>query len=231
MTAWRPTRFLFVIAVFCILTGLVRADYTVKSGDTLSSISQQQLGSSARWQEIAELNGIADPYNIKIGQTLKLPNGTQKNKPSSQSDRSDTAAKPSKFIALVIAGIMGGGLVVVLMAAAFATLVQAVLLKLACLITKLSLSFGKCFKLALIITVPGFICQLTINLLALANPFIIPVVALFYLVIIIYATCKIAEVSWLRAILLLLISWFMPGIIGLIIYLIAMVGLFTYAAI
>lgn len=47
--------------------------YTVRSGDTLSRIAQQQLGNAGRWQEIANLNGIRDPRSIRVGQVIRLP--------------------------------------------------------------------------------------------------------------------------------------------------------------
>lgn len=47
--------------------------YTVKRGDTLSVIAQHVLGNSARWHEIADLNGIRDPRRLQVGQVLRLP--------------------------------------------------------------------------------------------------------------------------------------------------------------
>lgn len=47
--------------------------YTVKAGDTLLSIAAAQLGSAARWTEIAQLNTIADPYTLTPGQVIRLP--------------------------------------------------------------------------------------------------------------------------------------------------------------
>jgi nucleoid-associated protein YgaU len=47
--------------------------YTVKEGDTLTDISRRELGTAARANEIAELNGLSDPGRIKLGQVLKLP--------------------------------------------------------------------------------------------------------------------------------------------------------------
>lgn len=47
--------------------------YTVKRGDTLSKIAAKQLGSAKRWREIAKLNNIRDPKNVKVGRVLKLP--------------------------------------------------------------------------------------------------------------------------------------------------------------
>lgn len=46
------------------------ASYTVRSGDTLNKLALQ-YGTTA--QELATLNGIADPNLIRVGQILKLP--------------------------------------------------------------------------------------------------------------------------------------------------------------
>jgi hypothetical protein len=47
--------------------------YTVRAGDTLSTIAAKQLGSASKWQQIATLNGLRDPNRITVGQVLKLP--------------------------------------------------------------------------------------------------------------------------------------------------------------
>jgi LysM repeat protein len=49
--------------------------YTVKSGDTLSKIAQQFLGSANRYNEIFEANRpmLKDPDEIYPGQTLRIP--------------------------------------------------------------------------------------------------------------------------------------------------------------
>ena len=49
--------------------------YTVKSGETLSDISQKLLKTARRWQELFELNRdvIDDPNNVRAGVTLKIP--------------------------------------------------------------------------------------------------------------------------------------------------------------
>ncbi len=44
--------------------------YTVAKGDTLSGIGAE-LG--VNWKDIAEINGIKDPYTIIVGQVLKIP--------------------------------------------------------------------------------------------------------------------------------------------------------------
>lgn len=47
--------------------------YTVRAGDTLSSISVRVLGKASRWPELAKLNGLRSPNNLKPGTVLKLP--------------------------------------------------------------------------------------------------------------------------------------------------------------
>ena len=49
--------------------------YTVKAGDTLSTIAKKELGSSKRWKEIYELNRtrLPDPAKIVVGMKLTLP--------------------------------------------------------------------------------------------------------------------------------------------------------------
>lgn len=49
--------------------------YEVKRGDTLSQISQRELGTSRRWREILELNAdrLKEPTDIQVGMRLRLP--------------------------------------------------------------------------------------------------------------------------------------------------------------
>ena len=47
--------------------------YTVRRGDTLSTIAAKQLGDYRQAGELAKLNGIRDPKNLRAGQKLKLP--------------------------------------------------------------------------------------------------------------------------------------------------------------
>lgn len=47
--------------------------YTVKRGDTLSSIASKQCGNANLWPKIAEANRIKDPRTIKPGQVLTIP--------------------------------------------------------------------------------------------------------------------------------------------------------------
>lgn len=49
--------------------------YEVKRGDTLSQISQRELGTARRWREIMELNAdrLKEPTDIWVGMKIKLP--------------------------------------------------------------------------------------------------------------------------------------------------------------
>lgn len=49
--------------------------YTVKAGDSLSSIAEEFLGDLLRFDEIANLNNIANPNLISVGQVLKIDTG------------------------------------------------------------------------------------------------------------------------------------------------------------
>ena len=57
-------------------TTAAEKSYTIKDGDTLSDIAQEQLGDANRWNEIYQLNKDAigdDPDLIHPGKKLKLP--------------------------------------------------------------------------------------------------------------------------------------------------------------
>jgi hypothetical protein len=47
--------------------------YNVRSGDTLGKIAAKLLHNANRWHDIAKLNGIRDPNNLKVGRRLKIP--------------------------------------------------------------------------------------------------------------------------------------------------------------
>lgn len=49
------------------------AGYVVARGDSLWKIARKQLGDATRWKEIAELNRLANPGALNVGQTLALP--------------------------------------------------------------------------------------------------------------------------------------------------------------
>ncbi len=50
--------------------------YTVKAGDTLSSIAKEFYGDPAKYERIYKVNKTTigdDPDNLKVGQELKIP--------------------------------------------------------------------------------------------------------------------------------------------------------------
>ncbi len=49
--------------------------YTVRSGDTLSSIAKQFYGDAAKWQKILDANKdvLKSPDSLQLGQKLKIP--------------------------------------------------------------------------------------------------------------------------------------------------------------
>ena len=56
-------------------TAVVEKDYVIQPGDTLSSIAERFLGSSAYWAKIYEANRdvISDPGSLKVGVKIKIP--------------------------------------------------------------------------------------------------------------------------------------------------------------
>lgn len=53
-------------------TGGDTQPYTIKSGDTLSAVSQLFYGNANKYPEIAKANGITDPNKVGVGTTLQL---------------------------------------------------------------------------------------------------------------------------------------------------------------
>ncbi len=50
-------------------------DYTVRSGDSFYRIAETELGSSARWKEIAAANPDVDPLRMREGMVVRIPTG------------------------------------------------------------------------------------------------------------------------------------------------------------
>ncbi len=48
-------------------------EVTLGSGDSLSSLSKQYLGSVYKFHALAKYNGIAEPQRIRRGQTIRIP--------------------------------------------------------------------------------------------------------------------------------------------------------------
>lgn len=65
--------------------------YTVKSGDTLSKIALEQLGSASKYQYLAQINGISNPNLIYVGQKIKLSGTTGSSSGGSSSSSSSSS--------------------------------------------------------------------------------------------------------------------------------------------
>lgn len=80
------------------------AEYTVAAGDSLSSIAQQQLGSSSRWKEIYEANKdtVKNPNMIWVGQKLTIPDA-QTETPAAP----DTPAAETQTATATVVGFEG----------------------------------------------------------------------------------------------------------------------------
>lgn len=50
-----------------------KQEYVVVSGDTLGKISEKVYGTTERWRDIAEFNGITNPSLLRVGMTLRMP--------------------------------------------------------------------------------------------------------------------------------------------------------------
>jgi len=56
--------------------------YTIKEGDTMSSIAQAWFGDGKKWDLIAKANPLVDPTKMQVGQKLNLPaKSTEREKP------------------------------------------------------------------------------------------------------------------------------------------------------
>lgn len=61
--------------------------YTIRAGDTFSSIAQQAYGDESRWVDIAQANPLVDPNRLQVGAQIRLPAANQ---PRRQPDAVET---------------------------------------------------------------------------------------------------------------------------------------------
>ncbi len=73
-------------------------NYTVVRGDTLIGIARKTLGNGNRWQDIAELNNLASPSDLRVGLVLRIPGSQQSSsqQPSAPSQPTPEAPSPTQ---------------------------------------------------------------------------------------------------------------------------------------
>ena len=227
----KPATLLLVL----LLSGLCIADYTVRGGDSLSEIADSQLGDGSRWSEIAELNGIEDPYNVAVGQVLKMPGEVEVNvtKPqvtynapvtivtSEEGSPTESRRKfdPIKILFSVLptwGGLFGVGVVFYIIYVIVLTFMWAVSMRLNCHIMILPeiVPFSRCLKLAVAHILLAVLYAVVINLLfmqAWANYTVAVTsigvfVILFIIWLALYATKRTIGTGWFWAFLFLVFS-------------------------
>lgn len=88
--------------------------YTVKSGDSLSTIARDELGNINLWPNVAALNKINAPYVIQPGEILDMPDAPAaiKATPVTQTITPVATQQNSSLTigigALLIAGVIAG---------------------------------------------------------------------------------------------------------------------------
>lgn len=169
--------------------------YTVKSGDSLQRIAQRELGSANRWQELARLNQLPPPYNLRIGQTLQLPDtqGVPLATPSAP-----IALQPPPFVTNSPPQVPRGNALPTNAAQPVATpipspgtdapptnsspwfaslalfcgtFIYAFNLRIACWFSNVEATYGRCLKLAFYLDILGALCLVVSILLFTAGIF------------------------------------------------------------
>lgn len=72
-----------------------KREIRVASGDSLSELAEKHLGSHRHWRELAAANGISDPSQLRVGQTLVLPSVVAKAPVSAAATRTAPASSGS----------------------------------------------------------------------------------------------------------------------------------------
>ena len=62
------------------VAGPTSGNYVVFPGDTLGTISRKIYGSNKEWKVLADLNGLVDPFVIRVGDVLKFDDSSAKAK-------------------------------------------------------------------------------------------------------------------------------------------------------
>lgn len=159
-TTWIALLSVLLLAIFA-----VAGSYTVQPGDTLSTIARRELGQSARWQEIAELNNLKEPHRLKIGQQLEMPSDYQS--PGTQPTSTQKGETASIFknllaffsiLSIPIAIIIALGLLM----SVFSCWLFALGYKRACRIFDIESTLKKCFLASVCLTGIGIVLNVVL---------------------------------------------------------------------
>jgi len=80
-------------------------EYVVRSGDTMSDIALEALGSATRWVDIAQANPLVDPHRLRVGATLRIPiitGSTPAHRSTSSSSSSSSSSASSSASTYVV---------------------------------------------------------------------------------------------------------------------------------
>lgn len=235
-----------------VLSGLAFGDYTVKFGDSLSKIAQNELGDGDRWKEIAELNGLKRPYKLEVGQTLKMPEGAveesnegtffeEEEEDGTEFDFDKVLDKAVSIALLLL--VPGAPLVLMIIYVLALTFLWALSMRLNCnvMILPEKASLGQCLLLAFLHFFLIF-CYFTGNFLlvrvfngnfALYIPSVV-ILVLVIIILILYSTKKVINIGWFWSFLFLIFSYTITQLLYLLIVVLiflAVVSLYAVASI
>jgi nucleoid-associated protein YgaU len=82
--------------------------YTIKDGDTMSSIAAAWFGDGRKWDLIAKANPLVDPKKMQVGQKLNLPPKTSEREKPSPNAR-EYIVRPGDTLVDIARAIYGDG--------------------------------------------------------------------------------------------------------------------------
>lgn len=198
----RPIGFILSLVLwFVVHSESFARPYTVKSGDSLQRIAQRELGNANRWQELAQLNRLQAPYNIRIGQTIQLPDSMGLAPPNTYSPVRPpvpTTPQPPPVVTNSLPQVPRGNalptnadqpMVTTIppletdeppansspwfasFALFFGTFIYALNLRIACWFSNVEATYGRCLKLAFYLDILGAFCLVASILLFAAGVF------------------------------------------------------------